>query len=208
VNLVPLQQLTRFAGSLLAFVAAVAAAADSPIAPAPKPSAPLEFVGSMSIKREQFFMLFDSGTKERSGFLKLGQAWRGFTLRTYESARQQLLVSKDGREFMLTLQEAQVENENPGPPLVRGSFALSEGKVLYSADALIRLPSGAEIFAHKGQMSFDPLKQIISGDITFASPGGGIVIEAEEGIYYVKTGEAMARKARHFVRDGVKAKRK
>ena len=100
------------------------------------------------------------------------------------------------------MREARVASENPGPPLVRGTFTLREGKVIYSPDALLRLANGSEIFAHKGPRSFDPVKQIISGNITFASPGGGIVIEAEEGSYFVKTGVAEARKARRVFRTG------
>ncbi len=80
---------------------------------------PIEFVGCISTKTETLFVIKDGSAGAISGWLGVGQSFRGHTIESYDSALETLTLRNAGKRIDVKLQTAKTREgttENAGPP--------------------------------------------------------------------------------------------
>jgi hypothetical protein len=105
----------------------------------PTSAAEIEFAGYAVVSGEQLFSIHKPDKKEFSPWLKIGQEWSGYKTVSFEESGEKLTLSKDGREQALWLRAAEIGRELTMPYLVKGSFTLLDGTVVYSEDAVVKV---------------------------------------------------------------------
>jgi hypothetical protein len=151
-------------------------------------SEPVEFVGYMSNGSERLVLLYDAKAKESSLWMKLGQAWHGYTPASFDAKTERLTVKHGVSDFVLGLRASKVQGVQSLLVLGKGSFRLVDGTMVYSPDAKLMLRSNL-ISSPNGVMVSDSEKKIVAGDLEIERPNGilkvtnGVVTSRDDGTY-------------------------
>jgi uncharacterized protein len=73
-------------------------------------SAPLTFNGVLTLGKEQRYGLA-SPTATRSGWLKIGSEFEGYTLQSYDTTTRRLTVARDGKTYELALESEKMDGK-------------------------------------------------------------------------------------------------
>ena len=87
--------------------------------------AELEFSGFSISPTFQLFIVRDTEAEKTSGLLKMGQSFRGYTLKSFDKNREVLTVQKDGRDFKIRLKESKIKD---GKLTVEGTVTVVNGQ--------------------------------------------------------------------------------
>lgn len=140
------------------------------------------FAGYAILANEPHFVLLDRAGNRCSPWLKLGQEWRGFTARAFDRGSEKLTLRSDNVDRVLALPEVKILTALALPGLVKGTYTLLDGSVLYSTDAQLKLGDGFVISSPTGVMVSDEKQSVVRGDLSIqlTSPDSKSTIEATE----------------------------
>lgn len=135
-------------------------------------------------------MLYDASTKTVSPWLKRGQTWQGYTVMSFDAVAESLAIRREQSEFKLQLRtvETPIAAATPTglPGLIKGTYTLLDGTILYSADAQLRLGDGFLISSPSGLMVSDDIQSVVGGDLKIETARG--TLHAEDSLLEVKKG--------------------
>jgi len=104
-------------------------------------AAPFEFAGYVSVANKRLLRLTDLADGSSSGWLEIGQSFRGYTLVTFDEKKDVLTLKNDSEILLLSLKEAKIasaeENSKKSvrkkrPPEYAGtSYAMRRGDTLF-----------------------------------------------------------------------------
>jgi hypothetical protein len=162
-----MKELVLAAWILMAFSSA-RVSAEGGIKTAANSSAPspLEFVGFATVAKETRFVLFDPIVKESSPWVKVDEAWRVWVVTHFDAKTETLTVRSKSAEFILRLRDSKIiaADPLPLPALVKGTYVLRDGMVVYSADAQLRLGNGVIVSSPDGSMISDQEQKYVAGE--------------------------------------------
>lgn len=157
----------------LALVGMAAASAEPP-REAHAQSPDLVFAGYAIVDREQLFVLVDPEAKRCSPWMRLGQEWRGFTVRAFDRDTEQLTLRTGTLDRVLALPMATIRPALVLPGLIKGSYTPVNGRILYSTDAQLKLGNGFVISSPTGRMSSDEKQSVVTGELVIETNGSTI----------------------------------
>lgn len=146
----------------------------------------IEFAGYSSIAKDRLFVLYDADAKESSLWIKLGQTWRGYTVRSFDPKTERLTLKMEKTELILSLRNAKVGKAVVLPGLVKGTYTLLDGTLIYSPDAQLKLGTGVLVSSPTGLMVSDDEQKIVGGDLAIETGNG--VVNAQDAVVDVAKG--------------------
>jgi hypothetical protein len=87
--------------------------------------AELEFSGFSISPTFQLFIVRDTEADKTSGWLTMGQSFRGYTLKSFDKNREVITVQHDGRDLEIRLKESKIKD---GKLTVEGSVSVVNGQ--------------------------------------------------------------------------------
>lgn len=149
------------------------------------------FAGYASVAKDYLFVLYDTEAKQCSLWIRIGQAWRGYTLMSFDPKTETLTIRKEKADYALSLRSSKIGAAVSLPGLVNGTYTLVDGTVVYSPDAQLKLGSGWLISSPTGVMVSDKEQKIIAGDLTLQNAKR--TMQATDAVLDVSTGRVMAK---------------
>jgi len=98
--------------------------------------AELQFTGYFLTTNESLFTLSDKGSGESSGWLRVGESFHSYTIKSFDREHEVITVEKDGRPFRLNLRESKVKD---GKMTIDGTITLWPGQRVQSVHASLFL---------------------------------------------------------------------
>lgn len=165
----------------------------APVAAAAPAIAPgVEFAGYTTIGQEQLFALYDPAAQAASPWLKRGQMWQGYTVQAFDSTAETLSLRHDRAELKLTLRTARTQTTGVVlSGLVKGSYTLLDGTILYSDDAQLRLGPDFLVSSPTGLMVSDHTQSVVGGDLKVETERG--TLRMQDGLLEVRKGMIVAK---------------
>lgn len=141
------------------------------------------------------FVIFDPARGESSPWMSLSQNWRGYDFVRFESKRETLTLRSGPREFVLNLKPSKVTEAFLRPRLFKGNYTIVDDRIVYSADAQLRVGEGIVVSAADGVMIANLDQTTISGNLRFMQVGKP-VMEMFEAVLDMNDGKFDARAKR------------
>ena len=113
----------------------------------------LEFSAFVVLPKSELFVLRDLEQDQSSGFLNLGQSFRGYTLKSFDKNREVITVQKDGRDVEIRLKESKIKD---GKLIVEGTVTVLNGQKV----------EGVRVSFFIGEESVIPLSESLRLSIT------------------------------------------
>jgi hypothetical protein len=154
----------------------------------------VEFGGYSLVARERLFVLYDVDAKESSLWIRLGQTWRGHTLISFDPKMEKLTLRKEEQDVILGLQNSKIQRAILFPGLIRGTYTLLDGTVIYSPDAQLKVGTGTLISSPTGLMVSDEEQEIIGGDLAIETEKA--TVEAQDALINVRRGKMTAKRVK------------
>lgn len=115
--------------------------------------AELEFSGFSITPTFQLFVVRDTENNQTSGWLSLGNTFRGYTLKSFDKTREIMTVQKDGRDLEIRLKESKIKD---GKLTVEGTVSVVNGQKI----------EGVRVSLFIGEESVIPLSESVRLAIT------------------------------------------
>ena len=113
----------------------------------------LEFSAFLVLPKSELFVLRDKEQDQGSGFLHLGQSFRGYTLKSFDKNREVITVQKNGQDLEIRLKESKIQD---GKLTVEGAISFLNGQEL----------EGVRVSLFIGEESVIPLSESVRLSIT------------------------------------------
>jgi hypothetical protein len=98
--------------------------------------AEMQFSGFFLTTDESLFTLSDKDSGESSGWLKVGESFHSYTIRSFDRGHEVITVEKDGQSLRLSLRESKVKD---GKMTINGTITLLPGQRVQSVRASLFL---------------------------------------------------------------------
>jgi hypothetical protein len=115
--------------------------------------AELEFSGFSVSPTFQLFVVRDMEDDKSSGWLRMGQSFRGYTLKSFDKNREVITVQKDGRDLEIRLKQSKIKD---GKLTVEGTVSVVGGEKI----------EGVRVSLFIGEESVIPLSESVRLAIT------------------------------------------
>ncbi|MCE2862984.1 MAG: hypothetical protein LW690_11060 [Opitutaceae bacterium] len=113
----------------------------------------LEFSAFLVLPKSELFVLRDKEQDQGSGFLHLGQSFRGYTLKSFDKNREVITVQKNGQDLEIRLKESKIQD---GKLTVEGAISFLNGQEL----------EGVRVSLFIGEESVIPISETVRLAIT------------------------------------------
>jgi hypothetical protein len=98
--------------------------------------AEIEFSGFFTTNKEAHFALTDTESRTASGWLKLDQSFRDYTLAAFDAEKETLTLRRGGQSLVLPLRTAKVK---AGKSTISGTISIANGEKIEGVHATLFL---------------------------------------------------------------------
>ena len=88
--------------------------------------ADIEFSGFLITSKESLYSLSDTERRTTSGWLKVGQAFQGYTVEAFDREKEVITLRKSDQKFLVSLRSPRVQN---GKETISGSITVGSERI-------------------------------------------------------------------------------